>query len=51
VAEREKSGALAVHGAYFDMANGGLFGLDETTREFMPVAPHAHARALAELRF
>ncbi len=51
VAEREKSGGLVLHGAYFDMADGRLFGLDETLRQFVPVARDAHARSLAEPRF
>lgn len=51
VAEKEKSGALALHGAYFDTAEGRLFGLDEKARTFIPVAYAAHARALAEPRF
>jgi carbonic anhydrase len=51
VAEREVRGALALHGAYFDMADGSLFALDEGRKEFVPVARVAHARALAEPRF
>jgi carbonic anhydrase len=51
VAEKEKSGALVLHGAYFDMADGGLFGLDEARQQFVPVAEGAHARSLAEPRF
>ncbi len=51
VSEKERSGALALHGAYFDTAEGRLFGLDEKARTFIPVAHAAHARALAEPRF
>jgi carbonic anhydrase len=51
VAEREKSGRLVLHGAYFDMADGRLFGLDEARQQFVPVAQDAHARSLAEPRF
>jgi carbonic anhydrase len=51
VAERESKGALALHGAYFDMADGRLFALDEARKEFVPVARDAHARSFAEPRF
>ena len=51
VAEKERSGALALHGAYFDTADGRLFGLDAASGQFIPMAQEAHARSLAEPRF
>jgi carbonic anhydrase len=51
VAERERRGALYLHGAYFDMADGRLFALDATIGEFAAVAPSAHQRAVADPAF
>jgi carbonic anhydrase len=48
VAEREGSGALALHGAYYDMADGGLLALDEATGEFTPVSRAVHDKAMAD---
>jgi carbonic anhydrase len=51
VAERERNGALRLHGAYFDMAGGVLSALNEATGLFMPVASEAHRSALAYPNF
>jgi carbonic anhydrase len=51
VADRERSGALQLHGAYFDMADGSLFALDEPTGEFMSMAPALHQSALVDSSF
>jgi carbonic anhydrase len=37
IAEREKAGALKLHGAHFSIAEGRLYILDEAEREFRPV--------------
>lgn len=37
VAERERAGALKLHGAYFAIADGVLHVLDETSGQFAPV--------------
>ena len=42
----EAAGELALHGAYFDVADGRLFGLDEASGEFLPLPEKAHAAAL-----
>jgi len=44
-------GAVAVHGAYFGVATGGLLVRDPASGEFHPVASEQHARALAQPRF
>jgi carbonic anhydrase len=44
-------GEVAVHGAYFGVATGGLLVRDPTSGEFLPVAAEQHARALAQPRF
>ena len=44
-------GEVAVHGAYFGVATGGLLVRDPTSGEFHPVAADHHARALAQPRF
>ncbi len=51
IAAREAQGKLALHGAYFGIADGMLLALDETTGRFAPVAAAAHARAFAAPRF
>jgi carbonic anhydrase len=51
VAEGEKAGRLVLHGAYFGVADGRLYGLDEATGRFHPVAAKAHAAALTDPRF
>ncbi|HEY1735235.1 MAG TPA: carbonic anhydrase [Methylovirgula sp.] len=51
VRDREAKGELALHGAYFGVADGRLLALDEAKREFVPVAELAHAQALAAPRF
>jgi carbonic anhydrase len=47
----ERAGEVALHGAYFDVADGRLFGLDEATGAFLPLAVKAHAAALGTPRF
>ncbi|MEW6437328.1 MAG: carbonic anhydrase [Pseudomonadota bacterium] len=47
----EQAGDLALHGAYFDVADGRLFGLDKATGAFLPLAVKAHAAALGTPRF
>jgi carbonic anhydrase len=51
VIEGERAGTLKLHGAYFGVADGRLYGLDEATGTFHPVAAKAHAAALADPRF
>jgi carbonic anhydrase len=51
VVEGEKAGRLTLHGAYFGVADGRLYGLDEATGTFCPIAVKAHAVALADPRF
>jgi carbonic anhydrase len=51
VRQAEAAGQLALHGAYFGVADGRLFGLQEATGEFLPLAEQAHAAALATPRF
>jgi carbonic anhydrase len=51
VRDGEKAGRLALHGAYFGVADGRLHGLDEATGTFHHVAAKAHAAALASPRF
>ncbi|WP_297300208.1 carbonic anhydrase [uncultured Methylovirgula sp.] len=51
VREAEQAGALALHGAYFGVADGRLLGLDEATGTFSPLAAKAHAAALGTPRF
>lgn len=51
IAMLEDRGILKLHGAYFDILNALLLALDETTHQFLPVAPKAHAAAFSEPRF
>lgn len=51
VREGEAQGKLALHGAYFGVADGRLLALDEKTGEFVPIAEAAHAEAVATPRF
>jgi len=51
VREREAQGRLALHGAYFGIADGRLLALDEAKGEFFPIAEAAHAQAFAAPRF
>jgi carbonic anhydrase len=51
IAERERNGALRLHGAYFDMADGSLSALDEASALFMPIAPADRQRAIADPGF
>jgi carbonic anhydrase len=51
VREAELAGELELHGAYFGVADGRLFGLDEATGAFLPLAAKAHAGALDTPRF
>jgi carbonic anhydrase len=51
VREAEQAGKLALHGAYFGVADGRLLALDEPTGTFVPLAPKAHAAALGTPRF
>jgi carbonic anhydrase len=37
IAEREREGQLAVHGAHFSIAEGRLYVLDEAEGTFRPV--------------
>jgi carbonic anhydrase len=47
----EQRGMLALHGAYFGIADGKLLALDEAKGTFEPVAEQAHREALTEPRF
>jgi carbonic anhydrase len=51
VREAEAAGALALHGAYFGVADGRLFGLDKVTGTFEPLAANAYRAALGTPRF
>ena len=51
VGDAEKAGRLALHGAYFGVADGRLYGLDAASGTFHHVAAKAHAAALAKPRF
>lgn len=51
VREGEKAGTLALHGAYFGVADGRLYALDEASGTFHHIAANAHAAALATPRF
>jgi carbonic anhydrase len=51
VRDGEKAGRVALHGAYFGVADGRLYGLDEATGTFRHLAAKAHAAALATPRF
>ncbi len=51
VREGEKEGRLALHGAYFGVADGRLYGLDEAAGTFHHLAEKAYAAALAMPRF
>ena len=47
----EDRGLLALHGAYFGVADGRLLALDEKRGSFAEVAHETHAAVLAEPRF
>ena len=47
----EAAGELALHGAYFGVADGRLFGLDAASGTFLPLAERAHAAAFTTPRF
>ncbi len=47
----EEAGELVLHGAYFGVSDGRLFGLDEATGKFELLAANAHAAALGTPRF
>jgi len=51
VAALERDGALALHGAYFEIDGAKLFALDEARGEFLQLATSVHAQALAPSRF
>lgn len=51
VCEFEDKGQLAMHGAYFGVADGRLLALDEKAGTFVPIAEEAHAQAFAAPRF
>jgi carbonic anhydrase len=51
IATLEARGMLKLHGAYFDIMNALLLALDESTHQFVAVAPKAHAAAIEEPRF
>jgi carbonic anhydrase len=44
-------GEVALHGAYFGVATGGLLVRDPASGEFLAVAADQHARALTQPRF
>ena len=46
IAERERQGKLALHGAYFGISRGSLLALDEASGRFEPIAAEAHRAAL-----
>lgn len=50
VSTLEQRHYLRLHGAYFGVMDGRLLVLDETTGDFVQVAPQAHAAAFAEPR-
>ena len=47
IAERERAGKLALHGAYFGIAKGSLLALDEARARFEPIAAGEHHAALS----
>ena len=47
----EEKGRIAVHGAYFGVADGRLLALDEARGEFLPIAEDEWRTAFAEPRF
>jgi carbonic anhydrase len=51
VREREASGQLILHGAYFGISDGKLLALDEQTGVFLPIAEVLHAQAFTSPRF
>jgi carbonic anhydrase len=51
VRENEEAGKLALHGAYFGVADGRLYALDQASGVFRPMADQAHAAAVATPRF
>jgi carbonic anhydrase len=51
VRENERAGALALHGAYFGVADGQLYALEESSGTFHPMGAAAHAAAIAKPRF
>lgn len=59
LAERERKGQTGVHGWYFDLHAGALWGYEPATRQFVPLVPPlpcngatrlTHAAASAEIR-
>jgi carbonic anhydrase len=51
VAEGERRGDLTLHGAYFEIDDAKLFGLDEATGAFVQIARCVHEQALVMPRF
>lgn len=51
VRSAEEAGELALHGAYFGVADGRLLALDAATGKFVPLAAEAHAATLGTPRF
>jgi carbonic anhydrase len=51
IEDNEKAGRLALHGAYFDVADGRLYALDEASGTFHLIAAAAHAMSVAMPRF
>lgn len=51
VREREASGKLVLHGAYFGVADGRLLALDKEQGVFLPIREAAHAKVFAAPRF
>jgi carbonic anhydrase len=51
VRDGEQAGRLALHGAYFGVADGRLYGLDEASGTFRHLAAQAHASAFGTARF
>lgn len=51
VREREASGKLVLHGAYFGIAYGRLLALDKERGVFVPISEAAHAKAFSAPRF
>ncbi|HLH11517.1 MAG TPA: carbonic anhydrase [Methylovirgula sp.] len=47
----EKEGRLALHGAYFGVADGRLYALDKASGTFQAIAADVHAAALKAPRF
>jgi carbonic anhydrase len=51
VRDGEQAGRLALHGAYFGVADGRLYGLDESTGTFHHLAAKTYAATVATPRF